>query len=211
MNRLELISQINPAWAVNIYSFIEAYPEFAPYIYLAPINKTEPIPYQNVNTLFEAIMHYICAAGVKYTYAINQWQIIYSLICCNKWNTIIDNFKNIHTNTNIQNKKRDIYYKLLEYMNNNNLNHENLNVQHLELLKKNVSGIGDGCIAWCKKYFTSDDECVEYTDINFKKGFEKIYNTNSIAQKKQKAIEWQQRGFGRIGNLMVIQIGGYTH
>jgi hypothetical protein len=210
MNRLELISQINPTWAVNIYSFIEAYPEFAPYTYLAPIHQTEPIPYKNVNTLFEAIMHYICAAGVRYTYAINQWQIIYSLICCNEWNTIIDNFKNIHANTSIQNKKRDIYYKLLEYMNNNNLNHKNINMRHLELLKENVSGIGDGCIAWCKKYFTSDDECVEYTDINFKKGFEKIYNTNSIAQRKQKAKEWQQHGFGRIGNLMVIQIGGYT-
>lgn len=95
-------------------------------------------------------------------------------------------------------------------MNQNNLNHKNLTVSHLKLLQKNVSGIGDGCIAWCKKYFTVEDDCIEYTDIYFKKGFEKIYKIDSLSQRKQKAKEWQDKKFGRIANLMVIQVGGYT-
>jgi hypothetical protein len=55
-----------------------------------------------------------------------------------------------------------------------------------------------------------DDDCIEYTDIYFKKGFEKIYHTESLSSRKQKSQEWQEKNFGRIGNLMILQIGGYA-
>jgi|688.fasta_scaffold322977_2 hypothetical protein len=210
MNRLELISQINPIWAITISNFIEDYPEFKQYVYMAPINQIEKIPYKNVSTLFQAIMHYICSAGVRYTYAVKQWEIIYPLINLDEWENIIENSILLRNNTNIQNKKREMYFNLCRFMNENNLTHKNLNVSHLKNLQKNVSGIGEGCIAWCKKYFTIDDDCIEYTDINFKKGFEKLYNTDSLTLRKQKAKEWQEKGFGRIGSLMVLQIGVYA-
>ena len=210
MSRLELISQINPIWAVTISNFIEEYPEFKQYVYMAPVNQIEPIPYKNVSTLFQAIMHYICSAGVRYTYAFKQWEIIYPLINLDDWENIIENSILLRNNTNIQNKKREIYFNLCRFMNENNLTHKTLTVAHLKNLQKNLSGIGEGCIAWCKKYFTIDDDCIEYTDINFKKGFVKLYNTDSIAIRKQKAKEWQEKGFGRIGNLMVLQIGVYA-
>ena len=210
MSRLELISQINPIWAITISNFIEEYPEFKQYVYMAPINQIEPIPYKNVTTLFQAIMHYICSAGVRYTYAYKQWEIIYPLINLDNWENIIENSILLRNNTNIQNKKREIYYNLCRFMNENNLTHKNLTVSHLKNLQKNLSGIGEGCIAWCKKYFTIDDDCIEYTDINFKKGFVKLYNTDSLPLRKQKAKEWQEKGFGRIGSLMVLQIGVYA-
>jgi hypothetical protein len=210
MNRLEFISQINPVWAVTISNFMDEYPEFKPYLFMAPINPIEPLPYTNVNTLFQAVMHYICAVGVRYTYAVKQWQLIYPLINCDEWEIIIENSINLQNNANIQNKKREIYYNLCQFMNENNINHKNLNVSHLKLLQKNVSGIGDGCIAWCKKYFTLDDDCVEYTDIYFKKGFAKIYHTDSLSSRKIKAKEWQEKKYGRIGNQMILQIGGYA-
>jgi len=210
MNRLEFISQINPVWAVTISNFMDEYPEFKPYLFMAPINPIEPLPYTNVNTLFQAVMHYICAVGVRYTYAVKQWQLIYPLIISDEWEIIIENSINLQNNANIQNKKREIYYNLCQFMNENNINHKNLNVSHLKLLQKNVSGIGDGCIAWCKKYFTLDDDCVEYTDIYFKKGFAKIYHTDSLSSRKIKAKEWQEKKYGRIGNQMILQIGGYA-
>jgi hypothetical protein len=210
MSRLELISQINPIWDVTISNFIEEYPEFKQYVYMAPVNQIEPIPYKNVSTLFQAIMHYICSAGVRYTYAFKQWEIIYPLINLDKWENIIENVMLLRNNTNIQNKKREIYFNLCRFMNENNLTHKNLNISHLDLLKKNVPGVGDGCIAWCKKYFSLDDDIVEYTDINFKKGFQKLYNTDSLSLRKQKAKEWKEKGFGRIGGLMVLQIGVYA-
>ena len=210
MNRLTIISQVNPQWAVTIYEFISQYPEFSQYQYLAPINSTESIPYKNVNSLFEAILYYICAAGVRYTYAVKQWEIIYPQVSCDSWEKIIENTESMLTNINIQNKKREIYNNICRYMNENNLNHKNLNISHLKNLQKNVSGIGVGCVAWCKKYFTLDDDCVEYTDITFKKGFKKLYDTDALSLRKQKAKEWQEKNLGRIANLMVLQIGGYT-
>ena len=210
MNRIHIISQINPEWAVTIYNFIERYPEFKQYEYLVPIHPIEPIPYDNVNTLFDAIMHYICAVGVRYTYAVKQWELIYPLINYNDWEKIMENSINLRNNINIQPKKREIYYNLCQFMNQNNINHKNLNLSHLKLLQKNISGIGVGCIAWCKKYFTNDDDCIEYTDIYFKKGFKKVYNTDSLSQRKRQAGEWENNNVGRVANLMLINIGGYT-
>ena len=210
MSRIEFISQINPEWAVIIHNFIEEYPEFKQYEYLAPINPIEPIPYTNVNTLFQAIMHYICAVGVRYSYAIKQWELIYPLINYDDWEKIVENSVNLYNNIKIQPKKRKIYYELCQFMNQHNLNHLNLNISHLKLLQKNISGIGIGCVAWCKKYFTMEDDCIEYTDIYFKKGFEKIYETDSLSQRKKKSNKWQENGFGRIANLMVMNIGGYA-
>jgi hypothetical protein len=37
-----------------------------------------------------------------------------------------------------------------------------------------------------------------------------LYNTDSLTLRKQKAKEWQEKGFGRIGSLMVLQIGVYA-
>jgi hypothetical protein len=207
-SRIEFISQINPQWAVTIYNFIEQYPEFKPYEYMVPVNQIERIPYTNVNTLFQGIMHYICAVGVRYTYAVGQWELIYPLINCDDWGTILENSISLRTNVNIQPKKREIYYNLCLFMSQNNLTHKTLKMSHMKLLQKNISGIGEGCVSWCKRYFTLDDDCIEYTDILFKKGFEKIYKTQSLSQRKQKAAEWQDKSFGRISNLMVLQIGG---
>lgn len=210
MSRIDLISQINPHWAMTIKKFMDEYPEFKPFTYIVPLNPIERIPYKNVNTLFQAILHYICAVGVRYTYAVKQWEMIYPLINFDDWDKIIENTLSLKTNTNIQKKKREMYHNLCIFMNDNNINHKNLNLSHLKLLQKNVSGIGEGCIAWCKKYFTLDDDCVEYTDLVFKKGFEKLYHTDSLSLRKQKAKEWQEKKFGRIGSLMILQIGGYT-
>lgn len=165
MDRIQLISLVNPEWAVIINTFIEEYPEFRQYAYLAPLNEIEPIHYNNVNTLFEAIMHYICAVGVRYSYAIQQWELIYPFINCKNWETIMENSINLRYNVDIQPKKREIYYNFIQFLNENNLNHTNLNPSHLKFIQKNVSGIGVGCIAWCKKYFTMDDDCIRKTLI----------------------------------------------
>ena len=210
MNRLQYISQINPFWAVHISNFIEEYPEFKQYEYLIPIHPVEPIPYTNVNTLFQAIMHYICAMGVRYSYAIKQWEIMYPLINLDDWEKIRENMLLLQTNPQIQNKKKSIYHKVCEVMNEHTLNHENIHISNIEVLRKHVSGIGVGCVAWCKKYFSFDDDCVEYTDICFVKGFEKVYHTKNMSQRKQKAKEWKDKGFGRISNLMVLQISEYA-
>ena len=209
MERLQYISLINPEWAVTIFEFMESYPEFKPFAYLAPMQPNEPIPYHNVHTLFQALLHYICAAGVRYSYAIQQWDILFPYINHSSWDTILHNADIILSHPHIQPKKRTIYFNLIHFMHHHNIHHNHLTIQHLTLFQKHISGIGVGCIAWCNKYFTSQDQCVEYTDIFFKKGFHILYNTHSLAERKKKALQWQQSAFGRIASLMLLQIGGY--
>ena len=161
MNRLEYISQIDPIWAITIYEFMNDYPEFCKYNSLIPLHSRESIPYKNVSTLFQGVMHYICATGVRYSYAIKQWELIYPFINTDSWETIVENATALETNPTIQPKKRAIYSELIHFMNDHGLNHHTIRTSHLSLLQKNISGIGVGCVAWCKKYFTFDDDCIE--------------------------------------------------
>lgn len=206
MERLNFIAQYNFEWACKINQFVQQYPEFEPYLYLVPLNPIEPIPYTNVNNLFQAVLHYICAVGVRYSYAINQWTIIYEMINKETWEEILLGVEQIRINPNIQPKKREIYYNLCKFMDEQELTHETIKTKHLKLLQQNIKGIGDGCIAWCRKYFTYDDDCVEYTDIYFKKGFKKIYGNDNLKNRKMKAEEFVRNGFGRIANLMILAI-----
>ena len=109
-------------------------------------------------------------------------------------------------------KKRKMYIQLCMFMNERDMNHQNLKLSHIRLLQQ-VSGIGVGCIAWCKKYFDYDNsselEDCEYTDIYFKKGFNKLYGTDSLGERRRKSVEWQNKKYGRVANIMVLQIGGY--
>jgi hypothetical protein len=89
------------------------------------------------------------------------------------------------------------------------IDHNTITLAHLKIIRDRVSGIGDGCVAWCRRYFSTNDNCVEYTDISFRKGFQIIYNTAAIGERRKKADEWVTKGFGRVGNLMVLQVGGY--
>lgn len=196
------------SWQQTIQEFIQEYPEFIPYLHRAPDYPFQIIPYKNVNNLFEAILHYICAVGVRYSYALKQWNIIYPLIASyNSWETILYNVVTIADNSNIQPKKRQIYLSLCQYMNENGLDNINISISNLKDIQKNVCGIGDGCVAFCKKYFTMDDDCLEYTDIYFKKGFMKIYGTDKLSERKKKCNEWKNKKFGRIANLFVLNIG----
>lgn len=206
MNRLSYVANTNPEWAQTIIRFFEAYPEFADYSYRLPLRPIEPVPYTNVNNLFQAVLHYVCATGVRYSYAVAQWITVYEAINVDTWEQIMVNVEALRNNPVIQNKKRELYYQLCSFMNQNGIDHISLSVSHLPLLQKNVKGIGEGCVAWCRKYFSTEDDCVEYTDIGFKKGFLKLYKKDSLSERKKKSKEWVEKGFGRIANLMVLAI-----
>lgn len=199
---------MSSSWQQKVEQFVQEYPEFIPYLNMAPDYPFKKMHYRNVNNLFEAILHYICAVGVRYSYALKQWNIIYPLIASyNSWETICCNVATLIDNPNIQPKKRKIYFDLCQYMNENGLDNNNISVNNLRDIQKNVNGVGDGCVAFCKKYFTMDDDCLEYTDIYFKKGFMKIYGTDKLSERKKKCTEWKNKNFGRVANLFVLNIG----
>jgi len=204
MERLSYIQHHHPEWATTIQCFLIDYPEFMCALDRVPLYPTQPIPYTNVHTLFQAILHYVCATGVRYSYAINQWKIIYPLIHTNNWTEIFNNLRELKENLNIQSKKRAIYFNICEWMNQHSITHHSINVSHMKMLRENINGIGIGCLAWINKYFTNSDDCIEYTDIKLKKGFKKIYGEHKLSIMKIKAEEWKNKKYGRIANLMVL-------
>lgn len=209
---MQQVFEVNPEWGCVLLRFVEEYPEFKPYVEFAPLHAIEPIPYPNIRSLFDAVLHYICAVGVRYDYAVKQWDIIHAFLETEDWEMIRANMENLRTNPAIQPKKRDMYANVCAYMNQQGLTHRTLNTSHLSLLQKNVKGVGEGCVAWCKKYFTMDDDCVEHTDRGFIQGFERVYGKDhsSLAHRRQKVEEWKAKGLGRMGGLMVLQIKGYA-
>ena len=108
----------------------------------------------------------------------------------------------IANDVRIQPKKRTIYAHICEYV-AFELGGE-VTVENIYKLKENISGIGDGCIAWCNRYFTDSPDCIEYTDIKFKKGFENMYHVHEKAFMRNKIHFWKKHKHGRIANIMIM-------
>ncbi len=208
MERIAIISEYDPVWASKIISFFNDYPEFVNYAYLIPLMRAEPMPYKNVNNLFEGLMFYVCCAGVRFSYALDQWEILYPIISSSYRNlpTVIEKLRQ---NDKIQNKKRTTYIAICEFMHQNGISMDGISIQTIEQIKANVIGVGDGCVAWCKRYYSDEDDWVEYSDGYFVTGFEIMYGTKSATARKKKATEWISKGYGRISSLMVMALS-YT-
>jgi hypothetical protein len=209
MSSMNAIIQLirDPEWSATVQRFFIEYPEFQEYRHLVPLRPKESIPYDNVKTLFESIVHYIASAGVRYTYAYNQYQMIYQRM---QVSDPIEILKELETDPKVQPKKRPIYSGLASYMTRKGLTTETLRMEHMKDLAMSVKGIGPGCVAWCKKYFTQDDDCIEYTDINFMKGFKVLYGEHKLKDRKLKSDEWKAKGFGRLVNVFVQNIEFYA-
>lgn len=206
MERIEFISENDPMWAMTIINFFNDYPEFVKYAYMVPLFRAEHMPYKNVNNLFEGLLFYVCSAGVRFAYALKQWEILYPIICYGDLSAVIEK---LEQNDKIQPKKKTIYLSICGFMRNNGILRTAITIQNVEQIKGCVSGVGDGCVAWCKRYFSNDDDWVEYSDGYFVTGFEIMYGTKSATARKKKADEWISKGYGRISSLMVMALS-YT-
>lgn len=198
-------SKKNMNWKSTVAKFIEENPEFKPYARFAPEYPWCPIPYNNVRTLYDTVMHYICSSGVRYTYAFRQWQFIHALLKnCTTWEERIERLQSAD---GIQPKKIKSYVNVCTWMKEHDIEPNDLTLEHVCQMKKEIHGIGDGCVAHCYRYFSDDNEnCVEYTDIFFKKGMEVIYGKHKPSFRKQKAEEWKRSCNARIANLMVLNV-----
>lgn len=193
-----------------------------------------PIVYFEVNSFFRSVFHYVCSSGVRYSYAVEQWIILLKLLESDSWDIIASNILNIENDGSlinvmnsdqenqfaesikklfgkkkimqlkIQPKKINIYKSLINFMVSRNLTHKTLSVEHINEIRANVSGIGDGCYAWCKFHFTTDDDCIDYSDIIYIKSYDRIYNCKSThTQRKKKANEWISKNYGRVARQLI--------
>src|SRR3989338_9286908 len=200
--RLNLVSQKDPIWAVEVFEFLEKNPEFKRFGYLAPStritvgynkNETDAHNPEAPNSPFESMLHYIASSGVNYGYALKQWSIIRKHIMNHETLEGLDLNK-------IQPKKRETYEKIA---------HLSKNTKVEELIELNVKGIGIGCKNHLRSFYLDSGDICDVSDRGFIAGFSKFYGIERPTQKqiKEKIETWSNK---RVGNGFMFQIFHYT-
>lgn len=208
-SRLEMIGYHNPELAIKYSCMIEDFPELKPFIYVAPIKlHAEEC---DVNTIFETILYYVANTGVNVKYANSQYDIIKTYIRSNSWDTIVYYISWLFHNYNIQPKKRQIYIDIITFMQNNGYNKDNITVEFAIYMKDHIKGLGDGYLGYIKNKYTNNQDCIQYTDMYFKKGFKKVYGTDNLSVIKNKCNEINNRGYGKFFSALLFNIAHYVN
>lgn len=212
MDRLEFIALSNPEWAVRISEFLEKFPEFNRFRRIA--SATERVVKFDEDwepkTLFEFVIYYVCSAGVRYTYAVEQYKKIVSFLRSDTWVNINANLYNfLISNVNIQQKKKQIYWDIFCWMGSKGIYNNTLTIDQALSMKNDIKGLGEGYYASIKSNYTNDDDCLEYTDIGFIKGFQKLYGKTDKKFMMSKLREYINQDCGRVANSFMFQIFRY--
>lgn len=209
MDRIEMIGILDPEWAVQISTFLDVFPEFQKYRKIACMTK-KGITYDEwwyPKTMFEHCIYYPCAAGVRRDYAEEQFKMIVKFLRSGDWMTICYGLQNFLNTSGIQPKKQQIYWDIFTFMNNNGLRPDTLTIEHIERMKINVKGLGEGFIGNIREQFSDLDNVCQYTDIGYIKAFTTLYGSKIGI--KQKSEIWMSMGFGRVANSFMFQIFHY--
>lgn len=209
MDRIEMIGLVDSEWAIQISLFLEIFPEFNKYRKIAAMTtkSTSNNEWWEPKTIFEYCIFYSCEAGVRANYANEQYKIIIKFLRSGDWMTICYGLQNFLNSNSIQPKKKQIYWDIFSWMNNHGVNNETITIQHVEQMKIEVKGLGEGFIGFMREKFSNDDRVCQYTDIGYIKSFEKVYGSKHGI--KEKSEEWMSMGFGRVVNSFMFQIHYY--
>lgn len=114
MDRIEEIGLQRPEWAVELNNFLERFPEFQRFRQIAPLDATIPKTTddeKDPQTIFETIIYYVANAGVRFSYALEQFELLRVFIRNYDWQHNLYYLQWFLHTYNIQPKKKDI----LEY------------------------------------------------------------------------------------------------
>lgn len=217
IDRLEYIAIDDPEWAFKLSDFMIKFPEFAKFRAISPKSSILSSEIWMPKTLFENIIYYAAASGVRYDYALDQFKDIVSFIRNENWGNSNTRWENVNANlygylnrSTMTLKRKTLYWDIFCWMGNRKITDQNLTVKDALLMKSDIKGLGDGYYAYIKKMFTTDDDCIEYTDRNFIKGFDKVYGKTDPRFIQEKISQFLNCGFGRIANLFMFQICHYA-
>lgn len=222
MNRINQIISHDPEWGSNVKDFIEAFPEFSKFQEIAPLesgrknsNKLNLFKqdkgFVEPDTIFENIIYYVAGTGVRFAYAITQWNNLHSFIHRGDWNQNLIELSQFINDNNIQPAKKAIYCNIIYWMVNHNINKDTISMDNVFQMRREIKGLGISFEGFMKTKFTDLDNFCEYTDIGFKGGFKKVYGTSTTAEIKKKSELFIEMGFGRVANRFMFQIYHYAN
>jgi hypothetical protein len=220
-SRIQYLNYINPRYSEEIKEFLENHPEFNKVKDILSVteypmgynrNHGEIFNPSRPNCLFEHLVYYIACTGVRYSYALKQWDIIRDYMRNRKEkypNRILRNLtKKVE---GIQPKKHTVYevlnelLKNMEIFPNYDMTYENA-VEIIGILK----GVGKGCLNHLALFYgKSSDITPDITDTFFIKGFMKFYELQSKPTKKQLTELTKDWTNNKIGNMFMFQCAHY--
>jgi predicted nucleotidyltransferase len=186
--RLNLIKSIDPEWANMIMSFVDKFPEFYPYIYMAAITRKAVFDVK-LNTVKEMLIYYVCHAGVKNSYGDMLWEKVKE-----------------KDYTKIPLKKKETILEILK------LNEKDLSTPEA-IEKINISGVGYGAKKFVLSQRFDDLNTIDYTDRIFQNGLIKLYSLPkrpTPTQARKLTERWKETGIAGVGNMFVFAISHYT-
>lgn len=192
--RIALVYLIDPKWAEMVLSFVEKFPEFYPYLYLTATTRkiVEDIDFKSIK---ERLIYYVCHAGVRTSYGLWLWNRVRYL-----------NAKEISRDEKITKKKKDTILSILD------LDESKLKTKEdIENIK--ISGVGHGCKRYILSQVFDDVNTVDWSDLNFLKGLQKLYNLEKKPtpnQAKKMTSKWLETGIAGVGTMFVFGIYHYT-
>lgn len=212
MDRIEKIGLQKPEWAVELNNFLERFPEFQQFRQIAPLDATLPKTTddeKDPQTIFETIIYYVANTGVRFSYALQQFDLLRVFIRSYNWEQNLYYLQWFLNSYNIQPKKKDIYWNIYGYMNQRGITKDNITIENALEMQQYISGLGDGYLAYMRNKYTKSDDCLSYTDINFLKGFDKVYGRKDKKIVKEKCNEFLENNYGRVANSFCFSI--YHH
>ncbi len=183
-DRINAIYETNPEYGERIMVFLDKNPEFSSIARLFPLSDkmTCFTKESDPTTCFEFLLYYIAEAGVNAKYGHAQWLLIKDHIRAHDTKP----FDGLFT-LKLQPKKVQVYKDIETYLSANFIgNPYKLTLNDVEKMQKEIKGIGDGCLTFLYTiYDTSRVYLPDYSEIGFKKGFQKFYNLPKMPTKKQ--------------------------
>ena len=196
LNRLQEIAQTDPIWATTVSDFATRNPEFAPFVQFTPTSRKSALPSKyGLKTVKDFVLFYICFAGVN----TKSGTKYYDHLCTLTTSTEIGN------STTLPPKKK-IYLSAAFKLS------PTFTVSDLDTNK--IKGIGVSGISYIKRHFcdlSALKDTVEYTDICFQKGLQKIYNIPKkpdLATIKAIISTWGDNKC--VGNVLCFQANSYS-
>jgi hypothetical protein len=214
MNRLNIISLINPCWHTQINDFLVEHPEF---IRLLPIVALDEFPCGfNKNphetdieapaNIFETVIYGVSHAGLSSEDGNAHYIEIISFFRDDCIFTTNMEFPFLEPNKKI-NTYREFINKLLE----NNISINDMMFTDLHIAES-INGIGDSTIDLVNLLYANiGDECViPYTDSYFIKGMEMFFEMVEITYDKLKEITttWKNK---KVGVMFIIQYAYFSN
>ena len=205
--RISWLLLTNYKYAEEIINFVEKNPEFLRVGHLISLTE-KSVGFDDPKMpqcVFEMLIYYIAESGVNANYGFKQWLLIKDYIREN----LSDPLTLLCDNVKIQPKKQQVYIDINSYLNDNDITPYDLTLSTVVKMQKDIKGIGDGCITFINTMYEGDITLPDYSDIGFKKGFQKFYQLDKRPTKKQifeKTNGWSDI---KIGNMFMVQCYHY--